>query len=73
MRHGARALGHAGQHAREFGDPLNVVQYGDRSDTLVLGHAEVPVGEAGDLRQVRDDEDLPVLRQPRQPPPYGPA
>ena len=64
---------HPGEHPRHLLDP---VRPGDgphvrhRAGAVVgLGDHEVVVGERGDLGQVRDDDDLAAVGQPREPAP----
>src|SRR5436305_8220652 len=58
----ARIRGIRAEHATELLDDLVGVELGDgRARELVLAlllDAEVPFGECGDLRQVRDADDL---------------
>src|SRR5207237_4248 len=53
----------AGQHARELDHPTSLVQTGGECHCaavdLLLGHANLIVGEGGHLGEVRDNEDLP--------------
>src|SRR5438876_1886077 len=57
----------AAEHALELGLPLGLVELLDARVRRVAGRlldAEVPVGERGDLREVRDRHDLRPLGEP---------
>ena len=63
-------VGVAAHHPRQLPQPGVTVDDADaaRGDAAVVGlvHDEVSVGERGDLRQVRDDDDLGMFGESRQ-------
>ena len=52
------ALGEAGEHPRDLCHAFFVVEDLDRRCCAILLDPEMAIGEARDLRKVRDDEDL---------------
>ena len=59
----------AAEHAFQLLAPLVFVQGRDPSVRRVAGHlvdAEVPIGDARDLRQMSDRQDLRALAQPAE-------
>ena len=61
--HGGRAApGKSRQHVRELGHALGVLEHVDGRGAPSLLHADVPIGERGDLREVGNHDDLPVAR-----------
>jgi len=67
---GRRPSQHAGQfvHSSLAVHEMNVAGYHAGLPVRGLIHDDVPVGERGDLRQMRHDDDLVGPAQPGQPP-----
>src|SRR3954465_15250148 len=63
---------HAAEHPGQLPDPALLVEGGDATHGHLtvarLHHPEVTVGVGGDLREVRDDQNLRGPREPGQPP-----
>src|SRR3954447_15504947 len=63
---------HAAEHPGQLPDPALLVEGGDATHGHLtvarLPHPEVTVGVGGDLREVRDDQNLRGPREPGQPP-----
>src|SRR5439155_24410722 len=66
--HRAFALLEPGEHPRELSDAAGIVEDVDRCRPRVLADPDVAIGEARDLRKVRDDEHLAPEREPRESP-----
>ena len=58
----------AGEHPRYLGQPRFVVEDVDPDLIVRPADRDVPVGERGDLREVRDYEDLVGVRESREAP-----
>jgi hypothetical protein len=58
----------AGQASATAPRPSGVVEDLDGCDARAFLDPDVAIGERRDLRQVRDDDDLPARREPGQPP-----
>ncbi len=71
VRPAAVGLPKPGQHARQFGDTVVVVEAAHAAGFVAATAVDdqVDVGVGGDLRQVGDDDDLMGAGQPGQPPP----
>src|SRR5690349_16948785 len=68
MRPAAVGVPQPREHAGEFGDPALVVEPTDAAGVVGAGTVddEMNVGVGGDLRKVRDDDDLMSARQSSQ-------
>ena len=64
---------HAAEHARDFIDAIFRVEHGDVGTRLAVArlflHGPMLLTLRGDLRQMRNAQNLPVLRQRPQTPP----
>jgi len=51
-------LGKSAEHAGQLGQPFLAIHAAYGGATTLSLHDEVPVRECGDLRKMRDDQDL---------------